>query len=250
MPASERKTALVVGGSRGIGAATSRLLGAGGMRVVVNFHSNEADARAVVESIEATGGQARAVRADVRDPEAVHRMVASIAADWEPITVLVNTALIPYPITSFAEMSWEEFHTKLTDEMLAAYTLTKAVVPGMTALGYGRIVHVATNLARNPREGMIALGVAKAALVQFARYTAQELGPSGITVNVVSPGTVDTDIAALLPQSTKDSMAAAAPLRRIAQPEDVANAIAFFADDASSFMTGTNAPVNGGLAMD
>jgi len=244
------KVALVAGGSRGIGAATSRLLASRGMRVVVNYRSSDTDAAAVVEAIRAAGGEAMAVRADVCIPDEVDRLMEAISVEWGTVDVLVNTVLIPYAIKPFQDITWAEFGGKLQDEMLAAFTLTRAVTPGMIDKGYGRIVHLATNLARNPREGMIALGASKAALVAFARYVAQELGPHGITVNLVSPGMVDTQIATTAPQPVKDRIIAATPLGRIAQPEDVAGVIAFYADDASGFMTGTSAPVNGGLAMD
>jgi 3-oxoacyl-[acyl-carrier protein] reductase len=220
------------------------------MRVVVNYRSNDADAEDVVASIRAAGGEAMAVRANVCDPSEVHRLVQVVTAQWGPVDVLVNTALVPYAMESFHDMTWEDFGGKLHDEMLAAFTLTKAVVPPMIDRGYGRIIHVATNLARHPREKMIALGVSKAALVQFARYIAQELGPHGVTVNVVSPGPVDTQIGALRPPEVEEQITASTPLRRVAQPEDVAGVIAFYAGDASGFMTGTYAPVNGGLTMD
>jgi 3-oxoacyl-[acyl-carrier protein] reductase len=244
------RVVLVAGGSRGIGAATSRLLASLGMRVVVNYRSSDADADAVVEAIRAAGGEAMPLRADARDPHEVDQLVRTVSARWGTIEVLVNTVLVPFAMKPFRDMTWEEFGGKLRDEMLVAFTLTKAVVPAMIDQGYGRIVHVATNLARQPREEMIALGASKAALVQFARYVAQELGPFGITVNVVSPGIVDTEVAGTLSPQVRSRTVAATPLGRIAQPEDVAGVVAFYASDESGFMTGTYAPVNGGLAMD
>jgi 3-oxoacyl-[acyl-carrier protein] reductase len=244
------KVALVAGGSRGIGEATSRLLAARGMRVVVNYRTSDADATAVVDAIHAAGGEAMAVRADVAKPDQVEQLMQTVSAQWGTVDVLVNTVLIPYAIKPFQEISWAEFGGKLQDEMLAAFSLTRAVTPGMIEKGYGRIVHLGTNLARNPREGMIALGASKAALTAFARYVAQELGPHGITVNVVSPGMVGTQISTTVPEAIRDRIIGATPLGRIATPEDVARVIAFYADDDSGFMTGTSAPVNGGLAMD
>jgi 3-oxoacyl-[acyl-carrier protein] reductase len=244
------KVALVAGGSRGIGAATSQLLAARGMRVVVNYRSSDADATAVVEAIRAAGGEAIAFRADVCEPDEVDRLMEAVSAQWGTVDVLVNTVLIPYAIKPFQDITWAEFGGKLQNEMLAAFTLTRAVTPGMIEKGYGRIVHLGTNLARNPREGMIALGASKAAVTAFARYVAQELGPHGVTVNVVSPGMVGTEISTTVPEPVRARIIAATPLGRIAQPADVASVIAFYADDASGFMTGTSAPVNGGLAMD
>ncbi|HVV17975.1 MAG TPA: SDR family oxidoreductase [Pseudonocardiaceae bacterium] len=246
------RVALVTGGTRGIGAAVSRLLAARGMRVAVNYRSSVEEADEVVASIKSAGGHAVAVRADVRDESAVRDMIDQIRATLGEVGVLVHNALIPYAIKSFDEMSWEELGGKLDQEMHAAFLLTKAVVPGMTARGYGRIVYLGTVLARQPRAGMIALGTSKAALSQFARYVAQELGPRGITVNVVAPGPVgETAItAAALDQEHQRNQAARTALGRIAVPDDVARAVAFYAGTDSGFITGTTAPVNGGLSMD
>jgi 3-oxoacyl-[acyl-carrier protein] reductase len=135
--------------------------------------------------------------------------------------------------------------------MRAAFVLTKAVLPAMTARGYGRIVYLGTALSRRPREGMIALGTAKAALDQFARFVAQEAGPHGVTVNVVSPGPVDeTTLADVFGAGHKRHQAAATALGRMATPDDVARAVSFYASDDSAFITGTTAAVNGGMAMD
>lgn len=230
----------------------SRLLASRGMRVVVNYRSSRDEADGVVASIKSEGGHAIAVPADVRDETAVHDMVEQVRAAMGEVEVLVHNALIPYAIKSFDEISWQELGGKLDQEMRAAFLLTKTVVPGMSARGYGRIVFIGTVLARRPRKGMIALGTSKAALTQFARYTALELGPRGITVNVVAPGTVgETAVTnAALDQETQRRLAAQTALGRIATPDDVARAVAFYAGDDSRFITGTTAPVNGGLTMD
>jgi 3-oxoacyl-[acyl-carrier protein] reductase len=252
MTNGQPRIALVTGGSRGIGAAVSRLLASRGMRVVVNYRSSRDEADHVVASIRSAGGEAMAVRADVRDGAAVLDMVEQVRTAMGDVDVLVHNALIPYAIKSFDEMSWDELGGKLEQEMRAAFVMTKAVVPGMTKRGYGRIVYLGTVLSRRPREGMIALGVSKAALTQFARYVALELGPRGITVNVVAPGPVgETTIAkAALDAETQRRQAALTALGRIASPDDVARAVAFYAGDDSGFITGTTAPVNGGLVMD
>lgn len=147
-------------------------------------------------------------------------------------------------------MNWDEFSQKLNDEMKAAFTVTKAVIPTMIKNGYGRIVYVASGLAKNPRPRMIAHGTAKAGLVQFAKYVAQELDPNGITVNVISPGLVDTEAIADQPVQSRERIASLTPLGRIANPEDVARAIAMYVSDDCQFITGVYVPVNGGIAMD
>lgn len=244
------RVALVTGASRGIGAAVARLLASRGMRVVVNYRSSRDEADDVVASIRSAGGQAMAVQADVRDGPAVLGMVEQVRVAMGEVEVMVHNALIPYAVKSFEEISWDELGGKLEQEMRAAFLMTKAVVPGMTRRGYGRIVYLGTVLSRRPRAGMIALGTSKAALSQFARFVAQELGPRGITVNVVAPGPVETTITDVFGQEFKQRHAAETALGRIATPDDVARAVAFYAGDDSRFITGTTAPVNGGLAMD
>jgi 3-oxoacyl-[acyl-carrier protein] reductase len=244
------RVAVVTGASSGIGAATARLLAARGMRVVVNYlHSRQA-AEEVVAGIEAEGGEAMAVQADVRDTAAVQAMVDRVGVAWGGVDVLVHNALTPYAIKPFQDMTWDELGGKLDDELRAAFVVTKAVLPAMTEQGWGRLVYLGTALSRTPRAGMIALGTAKAALTQFARYLAQELGPSGITVNIVEPGPVaETRISQVLDDEQKRRQVAATPLGRLAVPADVAQVVAFYASEDNAFMTGTTAAVNGGMSM-
>jgi 3-oxoacyl-[acyl-carrier protein] reductase len=169
----------------------ARLLASRGMRVVVNYHSSPDKADDVVASIGSAGGQAMAVQADVRDGSAVLGMVEQVRAAMGEVEVLVHNAPIPYDIKSFEEISVDELGGKVEQEIRAAFLVIKAVVPGMTSRGYGRIVYMGTVESQRPLEGMIALGTAKAALSSFARYVAEELGARGITANVVAPGPVE-----------------------------------------------------------
>ena len=243
------RVALITGAGRGIGAAVARLLASRGMRVVVNYRSSRDEADDVVASINSAGGRAMAAKADVRDGPAVVGMVEQVRAAMGEVEVLVHNALIPYAIKSFDEISWDELGGKLEQEMRAAFLMTKAVVPGMISRGYGRIIYLGAVLSQRPQEGMLALGTSKAALSSFARYVAEELGRSGITVNVVAPGPVEGLLHAALDQEHKQRLTAQTALGRLASPDDVARAIAFYAGDDSGFITGTTAPVNGGLAM-
>ncbi|MFL6120041.1 SDR family NAD(P)-dependent oxidoreductase [Actinophytocola sp.] len=250
MTGTTGRVALVTGSSSGIGAATARLLAARGMRVVVNYLHSDVAADEVVAGIGAEGGHAMAVRADVREPTAVESMIERVGTAWGGVDVLVHNALTPYAIKPFRDMTWEELGGKLDDEMRAAFVVTKAVLPAMTDQGWGRIIYLGTGLSRRPREGMIALGTAKAALTQFSRYLAQELGPRGITVNVVEPGPVaETRISQVLDEQQTRRQVAATPLGRLVRPVDVAQAVAFYASEDSAFMTGSTAAVNGGMAM-
>jgi 3-oxoacyl-[acyl-carrier protein] reductase len=242
--------ALVTGASSGIGAETARLLASRGMRVVVNYLHNHDAADEVVAAIEKAGGTAVAVQADVRDPAAVQAMVERVRNTWGGVDVAVHNALTPYAIKPFQDMTWPELGGKLEDELKAAYVVTKAVLPHMTDHG-GRIIFIGTGLSRRPRAGMIALGTAKAALAQFARYLAQELGPLGITLNIVEPGPVaETRISAsIVDDDLTNRQVAATPIGRLARARDVAQAVAFFASEDNDFITGSTTAVNGGMAM-
>ena len=245
------RVAVVTGASRGIGQACATLLAERGMRTVVNYRSSRDEADGVVAAIEAAGGEAFAARADVTDAAAVDHLVEEVRERWGGIDVLVHNALIPFAVTSFEDLTWEQLGGKLDQEMRAAFLMTKAVTPHMVDRRRGRLVYISTGLARRPRPGMIALGTAKAALGQFVRYVALELGPSGITANIVAPSTVDETWATeAVGTEAVEQIAAATPLGRLVRPIDVARTVAFFAGDEAAFTTGSYAPVNGGLAMD
>lgn len=245
------RVALITGASRGIGAATARVLAEQGCRVVVNYRSSAEEADQVVAAVTAGGGEAVAIRADVTVPDDVTAMVGEVDQRWGRVDVLVHNALIPFDVTSFADLSWEQLGGKLDNELHAAYLLTKAVVPGMISRSYGRLVYLSTGLSRRPRDGMITLGVSKAALDQFVRYIALELAPHGITANLVAPATVDeTKVTGQLTTDQVRRLGATNPMGRLVRPDEVAHTIAFLASEDSGFTTGHYLEVNGGLGMD
>jgi 3-oxoacyl-[acyl-carrier protein] reductase len=242
---------MITGASRGIGAATARVLADRGFRVVVNHRASGPQAEEVVAGITAAGGEAVAIQADVTVPGDVSAMADEIAQRWGGVDMLVHNALIPFVVTSFADLTWEELGGKLDGELHAAYSLTKTVVPAMISRGYGRLIYLSTGLSRRPRDGMIALGTAKAALDQFVRYVALELAPHGITANLVAPATVSgTKVTEQLTSERMRDLGAAAPMGRLVTPDEVAHTIAFLASEDSGFTTGHYLPVNGGLEMD
>jgi NAD(P)-dependent dehydrogenase (short-subunit alcohol dehydrogenase family) len=245
------RVALITGASRGIGAATASFLAKQGYRVVVNHRDSAQPAEEVVANIVAAGGEAVVIKADVTAPDDITAMIEEIHRRWGGTDVLVHNAMTPFAVTSFADLSWEQLGGKLDSELRAAFLITKAVVPGMISRRYGRLVYLTTGLSRRPREGMITLGTAKAALDQFVRYVALELAPHGITANLVAPATVEgTKVTEQLPPERLRELAAATPMGRLVRPEDVARTVAFLASEDSGFTTGHYLPVNGGLAMD
>ena len=246
-----RRVAVITGASRGIGAATASVLAKRGFRVVVNYRSSAQQADEVVAAITEAGGEAVAIRADVTAPGDVAAMADQTEQRWGRVDVLVHNALIPFDITSFADLSWEQLGGKLERELHAAFLITKAVVPGMISRRYGRLVYLSTGLSRQPRDGMITLGTAKAALDQFVRYIALELAPYGITANLVAPATVgETKVTEKLTVEQIRELGAANPMGRLVRPDEVAGTVAFLASEDSGFTTGHYLPVNGGLAMD
>src|SRR6516164_2026271 len=245
------RVAVITGASRGIGAATALVLAKHEYRVVVNHRASAPKAEEVVATIAAAGGEAMAIKADVTVPNDVTAMVDEIDQRWGGIDVLVHSVSTPFPVTSFAELSWKQLGGKLDSELRAAFLTTKAVVPGMVSRGYGRLIYLSTGLSRHAREGMITLGTAKAALDQFVRYVALELAPHGITANLVAPATVEgTRVTEQLTPEKLRQLAAATPMGRLVRPNDIAKTIAFLASEDSGFTTGHFLPVNGGLAMD
>jgi 3-oxoacyl-[acyl-carrier protein] reductase len=249
MSTTTKPTALVTGGSRGIGAATSRELAARGYRVAVNYFSNRAAADQVVRMIEADGGEAFAVQANVYEPVQAAELLERSAID-NRLDVLVCNAGARFTPAPVQTLAWDDFRTKVTDELASVYTLTQRALALMGAQGQGRIVYVSSAVADGPPvPGMAAHGAAKAALNTFARFLAYEAGPLGINVNVVAPGYVRTKSSARMPQEFQRRLAENTPLGRVAEPEDVARAIAMLVGEDAGFVTGEVLTVDGGHGL-
>ena len=245
------RVAVITGASRGIGAATARVLAERGFRVVVNYRSSATEADGVVGEIVAAGGEAVSAKADVTQADDVAALFGDAEQRWGRIDVVVHNALIPYAITSFADLTWEQLGEKLDRELHAAFLIAKAVVPGMISRSYGRLIYITAEPSRHPRAGMINLGTAKAAMDQFVRYLALELAPCGITANLVAPATVKgTTMNQQLTGEQMQHLGAATPMGRLVTPNEVAKTCAFLASEDSGFTTGHYLPVNGGLSMD
>ncbi len=245
----EDKVAIVTGSSRGIGAATARLLAANGAQVIVNYVRNREQGEKVATEIGQAGGRVIPVQADVTVQEEVEAMVSRAEKELGPVDILVSNANISFPIRPFVEYLWEDFERKLIDEMKAAFFCCRAVVPGMLKRRGGCIVNVSSGLSRVPGIGFAAHTSAKSALDAFSKTLALELGPHGIRVNVVAPGLTLTDATAGRPEQMKEAVAARTPLKRVADPQDIAGAVLFYCTEWSRFVTGTYLPVCGGIQM-
>lgn len=245
------RVALVTGSSRGIGAETARELAAAGADVAINYKSSAEAAADVASDIEEMGQESLVVQGDVTVPDEVESMIEEIESSLGTVDVLVNNANLPFAKKPIAEMTWDEMAAKIDAELRAAFTVTKAVVPGMVEQEHGRLVYVSSGLSKTPDSSSVAHGVAKSGLNAFVRYVAEEYGEHGISANTVSPGLVETDATRpILDEELRGTVAQTTPLGRVAQPEDVAPVIVAFAGDAARFATGTYTPVNGGQMME
>jgi len=245
----KNKVALITGASRGIGAATAVLLGRNGCQVGVNYHSNREAADGIVEEIISSGSQALAVQADVRSADDVRRMVGEILDRFGKIDILVLNAGMPVPVKPFTELSYDEFIEKTKGETDCFVRTLQEVVPHMIGRSEGTIVGISSGLSRYPSPGFSSHSMAKSGVDGLMKSLAMELGPQGIRVNTVAPGLTETDATAFIPAEQIQAMAQMTPLRRIAQPEDVAGAVLCVVSDHMRFVTGTYIPVSGGILM-
>lgn len=243
------KIALVTGASRGIGAATAKLLAQNGASVAVNYCKNREAAEKVVGEITDSGGKAFAVQADVRNMEAVAEMVEEVETRFGTIEILVLNAGAKVPLKVFTELTIEEFETKVFDEMRGFLYPAKAIVPKMIEQHEGVIVGISSGLSRYPGVGFSSHTTAKSAVDGFMKSLAFELGPHGIRVNVVAPGFTVTDATSFMPKERVNAIAKATPLQRVGQPEDIAGAVLAMVSNDSRFVTGAYLPVSGGSLM-
>lgn len=243
------KVVLVTGASRGIGAAIAKTLAENGASVIINYISSKEKAENILNEIKNNGGQGIIFQADVRDKNAVDNMVNTAIKEFGKIDVLVNNANINFPIKPFINLSWEEMEAKIIGEIKSLYNCSQAVLKNMLEKKSGKLIFISSTLSRHVGLGFSAHCAAKSAVDSIAKAMAVELGPSGITANVVAPGLVLTDATSGLPKETQVQIANMLPLKRIAEPEDIAGIVTFLASSLSDYITGEYFPVNGGSFM-
>ena len=242
------KTAVVTGGSRGIGRAICIELAKQGANIVVNFSGSEAKAKAVVEEIEALGPKAIAVQADVADSASVDGLMKQALEAFGSIDILVNNAGITRDnlLMRMKEQEWDDV---IDTNLKGVFLCTKAVTRQMMKQRAGRIINISSivGVAGNP--GQANYVAAKAGVIGLTKTTALELASRNILVNAIAPGFITTEMTDALPEALKESMLKQIPLAKLGQPEDIAKAVAFFASDSASYITGQTLHIDGGMVM-
>ena len=240
----ENKIALVTGAGRGIGAAVARRFAAEGAKVVVHYHTSRQAAEILAAEI---GGLA--LGCDLTDPFTTEAMVADALSHLGRIDILVNNASSFASDLDFGAATWDDFQAEFAGVVGTTINAVKAVAPVMKAQKSGRIINFAATLIQRPAAEYVVHTTAKSALIGLTRTLARDLGPHGITVNLISPGMTLTEYSQSLPDAVKTRVAGLTPLRRLAAPEDAADVAVFYASPLAGFVTGTNIAPDGGLAI-
>ncbi len=242
------KTVVITGASRGIGAATAELFAQNGYTVAVNYHRNREKAEMLVQKIRAQGGNAFTVQADISDREQVKQMAKTIYTQCPTVDVLIHNAGIADEglITETTDEQWRQMMGVHLD---GAFYCTQAFLPQMISRHSGTILTVSSMWGVTGASCEVAYSAAKAGLIGFTKALAQEVGPSGVRVNAVAPGVIETDMCAGYDEESLQSLVDHTPLSRLGTAEDVAKSLLFLASDDASFITGQILGVNGGFIM-
>ncbi|MBN7837068.1 3-oxoacyl-ACP reductase FabG [Stenotrophomonas maltophilia] len=237
--------ALVTGASRGIGAAIADLLAAQGA-IVIGTATTESGAAAIGERLAAHGGHGRAL--NVTDAAALDSVLDGIAKEFGPISILVNNAGITRD-NLLMRMKDEDWASIIDTNLTSVFRTSKAVMRGMMKARKGRIINIASVVGVTGNAGQANYAAAKAGIIGFSKSLAKEIGSRGVTVNVVAPGFIDTDMTKALPEEARTALINDIALERLGSPEDIAHAVAFLASPAAGYITGETLHVNGGMYM-
>ena len=244
----EGKNALVTGGTRGIGRAIARGFAEQGANVAFTYVSSEPAAAELETELAALGVKTKAIKADAASFEAAEETIAGVLADWGTIDILVNNAGITRD-NLLLRMREEDWDVVIATNLKSAFNLCKAVYRPMMKQRGGKIINVSSVVGTSGNAGQVNYAASKAGLIGFSKSLAKELASRGVCVNVLSPGYVATDMTEDLPQAAKEAMLAMVPLKRAADPREIANAALFLASSESDYITGHVLHVNGGMLM-
>ena len=242
------QTAVVTGGSRGIGRAIAIELARGGANVVLCYAGNEKAAQETVAACEALGTKALSVRCDVADAAQVQNLMDTAVKTFGTIHILVNNAGITRD-NLLLRMTEADFDAVLDANLKGAFLCMKAVYRTMMRQRYGRIVSISSVVGLRGNAGQMNYAASKAGIIGLTKSMAKELASRGVTANAVAPGFIETDMTAALPENAKSAMLGSIPAARLGQAEDVARAVAFLASREAGYITGQVLAVDGGMAM-
>jgi 3-oxoacyl-[acyl-carrier protein] reductase len=235
-------SALVTGGSRGIGAAIAKSLAAEGWPVGVNYRSDEAAAEAVVSEITGAGGRAKALQGDIADPDTADALFKALEEEFGPVLVLVNNAGVRADGLS-PQIDDEDWAKVIDTNLSAAFRLTRRALRPMLKARYGRVVNIASIVGQRANPGQANYAASKAGLVAMTKTVAAEVARRGVTVNAVAPGLIDTDMT----EGIGENLLEHVPARRAGTPDEVAECVRFLASDGAAYVTGVCLTVDGGL---
>ena len=235
-------SALVTGGSRGIGAAIAKSLAAEGWPVGLGYRSDAESAEAVVEEITSAGGRAKALQGDIADPETADQLFKALEEEFGPVLVLVNNAGVRADGLS-PQIDDEDWAKVIDTNLSAAFRLTRRALRPMIRARYGRVVNIASIVGQRANPGQANYAASKAGLVAMTKTVAAEVARRGVTVNAVAPGLIETDMT----EGIAENLLEHVPARRPGTPEDVAECVRFLASDGAGYVTGVCLTVDGGL---
>ncbi|MCF0145909.1 MAG: 3-oxoacyl-[acyl-carrier-protein] reductase [Eubacterium sp.] len=242
------KTAVVTGGSRGIGRAVCTELAKGGANIVLCYAGNAAAAEETAEACRAYGVQVMPVQCDVADEAQVKEMMTRAVKEFGGIHILVNNAGITRD-NLLMIMKEEDFDAVVRTNLKGTFVCMKAVSRQMIKQRFGRIVNISSVVGIRGNAGQVNYAATKAGVIGMTKSAARELAGRGITVNAVAPGFIETDMTKAMPEAAKEAAVSSVPLGRIGTPEDIAGAVAFLADENSGYITGQVLSVDGGMGM-
>jgi 3-oxoacyl-[acyl-carrier protein] reductase len=245
----EGRVAIITGSARGTGAATAIRMAVSGAAVVINYRSNDIEAKEIEDKILSFGGKAITVRANVADEEEAKALYEAAINAFSRVDILVNNAWPGFVAGTVTDVEWEEYTNYIDVMVKGAFLISKAVLPEMISQKYGRIINIGTTALWALNEAHSGYNTSKAALWGLTNSIAVDYGKFGITANMVTPGLIWTDLQNPQPGDFGPEHRARTPMGRNANASDVAGAVLFFASDLAEFVTGTNLPVCGGFIL-
>ena len=241
------KTALITGGSRGIGSAICKALSAN-HKVVIGYSNSKEDAKKLEESINSNGGNAMSIKIDVSDKNSINTAFEEIEESYGIVEVLVNNAGITRDniLPRMKDSEWDDvIQTNLT----GSYLTTQRAIKNMMKNKWGRIIFISSVVGISGNQGQSNYAASKAGLIGFAKSVSKEMGARNITSNVIAPGYIETDMTSFLSEENKENIIEQLSIKRIGKPEDISNVVSFLSSEESEYITGQVISVDGGLSV-